>query len=217
MAQLPTGTTFSVATSYASSLPFTSASNATETILGMASTAGLSVGDIVEVSSGWGRLNLRVARIKAVVASTSITLEGIDTTNLTFYPAGTGAGSVRKITAFTTIPQITGAQSSGGDPKNVTYRYLDSDVDYNINDGFSATSLTLDIDADAIGTAGYAALKQLTDVQTNTCLLMTTRNGSKIYRPCTVALNEDPSLQDGQINKVKGSFAGTNRITRYAS
>lgn len=217
MAQLPTGTTFAVATSYAASLPFSAASNATETVLTMAATTGLAVGDIVEITSGWGRINLRVARLKAVVASTSVTLEGIDTTNLTFFPTGTGAGSIRKITGFTTIAQILSSSSSGGDPKTVTYRYLDSDVDYNINDGFNATSLTLEIDADAIGTAGYTALKSLTDVQTTTCLLMTTRNGSKVYRPCTVALNEDPSLSDGQVNRVQAAFNGTNRITRYQS
>ena len=217
MAQVPTGTTFAVASAFGSSLTVSAASNASEAVLTMASTTGLANGDIVEVTSGWGRLNLRYARLKNVVANTSVTLEGIDTTNTNFFPAGSGAGSVRKVTTFTTIGQLTGASSSGGDPKQVNYKYLDSDVEYQINDGFGATSYTLDMDADAIGSAGYTALKALTDVQTNTCLQMTLRNGSKIYLPCTAALNEVPSLQDGQINKVKATFSGNNRPTRYAT
>ena len=107
--------------------------------------------------------------------------------------------------------------SSGGEPKNVNYKFIESDVEYTINDGFSATSYSLDLDADSIGTTGYTALKSLTDVQTNTILKIVTRSGSVMLVPCTVALNESVSFQDGQINKVKASFSGNNRATRYAS
>lgn len=215
MAQVPTGTTFSVATAFGSAKTVSAVTNAAEAVC--TSTAhGLANGDIVEVTSGWGRLNKRYARLKSVTTNDFV-LEGIDTTNTSYFPAGSGTGSVRKVNTFSTIGQITGASSSGGDPKTVTYKYLDSDVEYNINDGFSATSYQLDLDADAIGSAGYTALKSLTEVQSDTCLLMTLRNGSKVYQPCTVALNEAPSLQDGQINKVKAAFNGNNRLTRYAS
>ncbi|MFG6457867.1 phage tail tube protein [Roseateles sp. BYS96W] len=217
MAQVPTGTTVAVAAVFASSLPFTTASNATEAVLGMASTTGLSAGDIVEVTSGWGRLNLRSARIKAVTANVSITLEGMDTTNTTFYPVGVGAGSVRKVTTWQTIDKITGISSSGGDPVSVDYKYMDSDVRYSINDGFNASSYQLTIDADAIGGAGYTTLKSLTDVQTNTILRITTRSGQVNLVPGTVALNEAVQLNDGQINTVTCAVNGNNRLTRYAS
>ena len=62
-----------------------------------------------------------------------------------------------------------------------------------------------------------AALKSLTDVQTNTILRVNTRSGSILLVPCTVALNEAVSFQDGQINRVKASFNGNQRGTRYAS
>jgi len=67
------------------------------------------------------------------------------------------------------------------------------------------------------GTAGYTALKSLTDVQTDTCLKIVLRSGSLIFVPCTVALNEAVSLNDGSINKVKASFNGNNRLTRYSA
>jgi hypothetical protein len=217
MAQVPTGTTVAVATAFGSALPTSSASNAAECVLGMASTTGLSNGDFVEVTSGWGRLNKRLARVKSLSANVSITLESIDTSNTTFFPAGTGAGSVRKVSTWQTIDMITAISSSGGDPITVNYKYMDSDVRYGKNDGFNASSYQLTLDADAIGGAGYAALKSLTDVQTDTALRITTRSGQVNLIPGTVALNEAVQFNDGQINTVVCAFNGTNRLTRYAS
>lgn len=217
MAQVPTGTTVFVASVFASSLTVSAASNATECVLTMASTSGLANGDIVEVTSGWGRLNGRAFRVKSLVANTSITLEGADTTSTTFFPVGSGAGSVRKVTTWQQITQITGISSSGGDPVTVDYKYLESDVRYKINDGFNGSDYTLTLDADAIGSAGYTALKSLTDVQTNTILRVITRSGQINLIPGTVALNEAVAMNDGQINTVTAALSANNRLTRYAS
>lgn len=215
MAQVPTGTTFFIASSYGSAKATTVVTNASEAVVTSAAH-GYSNGDIVEVSSGWGRLHRRVFRVKSVTTDTFV-LEGADTTSTTFFPAGTGVGSVRKVTAFTQITSVMSPTSSGGEPKNVNYKYVESDVEYSINDGFTATSYAMQLDADAIGSAGYTALKTLTDVQTDTCLKMVMRSGSLVFIPCTVALNESVNLQDGQINRVAASFNGNNRLTRYAS
>jgi hypothetical protein len=215
MAQVPTGSLFFVATTFSAVKTTTAVSNATEAVV--SSTAhGFSNGDIVEMSSGWGRLHLRAFRAKSVTTDT-FTLEGADTTNTSFYPAGTGAGSVRKVSTFQQVTTVMNPSASGGEPKNVTYKFVESDIEFNINDGFTATSYALDLDADSIGTAGYTALKALTETQTNTILKVQTRSGSLLFVPCTVALNEAVSFQDGQINRVKASFNGNQRGTRYAS
>lgn len=215
MAQVPTGSTFYVATAFSAVKTTTAVSNATEAVV--SSTAhGFSNGDIVEMTSGWGRLHLRAFRVKSVTADT-FTLEGADTTNTGFYPSGTGIGSARKVSTFQQITTVMNPSASGGEPKNVTYKFVESDIEFNINDGFTATSYAMDLDADSIGTAGYTALKNLTDVQTNTILKVQTRSGSILFVPCTVALNEAVSFQDGNINRVKASFNGNQRGTRYAS
>lgn len=215
MAQVPTGTLFFIASAYATSKNTTIVTNASEAVVTCAAH-GYSNGDIVEVSSGWGRLNLRVFRIKSVATDTFV-LEGADTTSTNYFPPGNGIGSVRKISTFQQITGVMSPASSGGDPKTVNYKFVESDVEYSINDGFAATGYSMNIDADQIGSAGYTALRTLTDVQTNTCLKMQTRSGSLIFQPCTVALNEAVQLQDGQINVVKVAFNGNNRLTRYAS
>jgi len=215
MAQVPTGSTFFIASAFAASKTTTIVTNASEAVVTSAGH-GYSNGDIVEMTSGWGRLNRRNFRIKSVATDTFV-LEGADTSSTTSYPVGTGVGSVRKISTFTQITTTMNPQSTGGDPKTVTYKFIESDVEYSINDGFTATSYTLELDADSIGSAGYTALKTLTEVQTDTSLKIVTRNGALIFQPCTVALNEAIRMQDGQINRVNVSFNGNNRLTRYAS
>ncbi len=215
MASVPTGTTFFIASAYGSAKATTIVSNAAEAVVTSAAH-GYSNGDVVEVTSGWGRLNKRHARIKSVTTDTFV-LEGIDTSNTDFYPTGSGLGSVRKVTTFTQIVQVLGINSSGGEAKNVPYKYYESDVEFSINDGFTAQVRTLELDSDSIGTAGYTALKTLTDVQTDTCLLTQSRSGKKSYQSCTVALNETEQFQDGQINRVVLAVNGTGRAVRYAS
>ena len=212
MASVPTGTTFAVATMFAAAKTISAISNAAEAVV--SSTAhGLLAGDVVEVTSGWGRLNRRVFEVKS--ATTDAFVIAVDTQSQNFYPVGSSAGTVRKVQTWTQISQITGASSSGGDPKTVDYKYVESDVSYSINDGFNATQYTLTIDADAIGTPGFDALKQLTDVQTDTVLRMLSRSGARLYMPSTVSLNDVPSLNDGQINTVSAVFNGNNRPIRY--
>ena len=215
MAQVPTGTTFFIASAFAAAKATTIVTNAAEAVVTSAAH-GFSNGDVVEVTSGWGRLNKRNFRIKGVTTDT-ITLEGADTSVTTYFPVGAGLGSVRKINTFTQVIQVLGIQTSGGDPKSVNYKYMESDVEFSINDGFASSQMTLELDADSIGTAGYTALRALTDVQTDTCLRVNSRNGAVIYLPTTVALNEAVQMQDGQINRVNAVFNSNGRLVRYAS
>ena len=144
MAQVPTGSTFYIASAFAAAKTVTVVTNAAEAVV-TAVAHGLSVGDFVEMTSGWGRLNLRAIRVKTVPTVDTFVLEGIDTTSTTFFPPGTGIGSVRKVSTFTQVTTVMNPASSGGEPKNVNYKFIESDVEYTINDGFrrQATRWTL--------------------------------------------------------------------------
>jgi hypothetical protein len=215
MAQVPTGSTFFVATAFGSPVAVTAISNATEAVV-TAAAHGFANGDLVEMTSSWGRLQKRAFRVKTSLAGTFV-LEGADTSSLSFFPAGGGAGSVRKVSTLVQVTQVMNPNASGGEAKKVTYKYVESDVEYSINDGFSAVNRTFEIDADAIGSAGYTALKALTDVQSDTILKTMSKSGAFTLLPCTVALNEEVIYQDGQINRVKVDFSGNNKSTRYAA
>lgn len=215
MSQVPTGSTFFVASTIAAAKTVSSVTNATEAVV-TSTTHGYSNGDIVIMFSGWGRLNKRAFRIKSVTTDTFV-LEGCDTSSTTFFPAGSGIGTVQKISTWTQVTTIMNPKTNGGDPKKVTYKFIESDVEYSINDGFAATDYEVELDADSIGGAGYTALKSLTDLQTDTVLRIITKSGSFNLIPCTVALNESVQMQEGQINRVKAVFNGNNRAVRYAS
>ena len=215
MASLPSGSTFFVATAFSPAIPFTAITNAAEAVV--TSTAhGLLNNDIVEVTSAWGRLTRRAFRVKNVSAN-NYTLESANTTNTSIYPAGSGTGSVRKVNTFVQLTQTMNPQASGGEPKKVTYKYTEDDNEQTINDGFSATSRSIEIDADAIGTVGYTALRDLTEVQTNTILKTNLKSGSFTLLSCTIALNEEANMQEGQINRVKADFSGNSKSTRYTA
>jgi hypothetical protein len=215
MPTVPTGTIYAVATAFGASQTVTSISNATEAVVSCTGH-GYSNGDYVLITTGWGRLNKRAFRVKSVTTNTFV-LELANTTSTEFFPSGSSAGTVSKVTTFQQISKIMNPQTSGGDPKNITYKYLESDVENSKNDGFTAVQESFEIDADEIGGAGYTALQTLTDVQSDTILKKTLKSGSIILTPCTIALNENVRMQDGQINRCVVSVSASNRITRYAS
>ncbi len=215
MATLPTGTIMSVASAFAAAKTVSGISNAAEAVV--SSTAhGYQVGDIVQLFSAWGRLNRRAIRVKSVTTDTFVA-EGIDTTNLEFFPAGGGAGTARKVSTFTQISKYLNPSQSGGEPKNVTVKFMDEDVETNLNDGFTAVTESFEVDADQFGTAAYTALRTLSEVQTDTILKKTLKSGATIYTPCTIALNENVKLADGSIMTNMVSVNGNGRITRYSA
>ena len=214
MAAVPTGTLFSVATAFGNAVTVTGISNADPAVV-TASAHGFSDGDIVEITSGWGRLNKRVFRVDNSTTGT-FELEGMDTSDTSFFPAGTGTGTAREVSSWQQLSKVMNPSTTGGDPKTVVYKFLESDVEYAINDGFTATSMSLEFDDDDT-TAGYTAMRTLTDSQGNTILKMLMRSGAVVYLPCTLAINDVPRLQDGQINRISAQFAGNNRHTRYSA
>lgn len=216
MASTPSGSRFAVATELAEAKPVTAITNAVEAVC-TAAAHGLVVGDIVVMNSGWDRFDNRVFRIKAITAPDSFTLEGrsADSSNLAQFPAGGGLGTVTKVLTWIDVPQILTSATSGGDPKKVNFRYMASENEQSINDGFNAVSRTLELDADAIDTPGYQAVAKLSDSGDNTVLRTTTKKGATSYLTCTVAMNEEVITQDGNINRVNVDISGKAKSTRY--
>lgn len=215
MASVPTGTIFSIATVFAAAKTVSAISNAAEASVSC-TAHGYSDGDIIQLFSGWGRLNRRAVRVNSATTDAFVA-EGIDTTNTEFFPSGSGGGTAKKITTFRQINKILNPNNSGGEPKNVTVKFVESDVEENINDGFTAITETFDIDADEFGGASYTALVALSEVQTDTVLKKTLKSGSLIFTPCRLAINENVKMPNGSIMTNGVSINGNGRISRYAA
>ena len=215
MARTPSGTVTSVATVLASAKTITGVSNAAEAVV--SSTAhGYSIGDIVMVFSAWGRLNARAFRVKSVTTDTFV-LEGADTTNTDFYTPGGGAGTAQKVTTWVDLDKTLNHSSSGGDAKTVNVKFIESDVEVVLNDGFTAVQRTFEMDADMIGTPSYTALKTLSATDAFTVVRRRAKSGAISLIPAKIAFNEEETLTEGQVVTVRGTVNAQNISTRYAS
>jgi len=89
--QLPNNIAFAVATAFAAAVSITAITNAAEAVASAANT--FAVGDFVEYTGGWSKANGRVFRVK-LATGTTFTLEGLDTTDTSLFPAGAGVGTM---------------------------------------------------------------------------------------------------------------------------
>lgn len=215
MARTPTGTIHSVATVLAAAKTVTGISNAAEAVVSC-TAHGYSNGDIVLIYSGWGRLNFRAFKVKSVTTD-AFTLAEADTTNTDLYTAGAGAGTVRKVTTWVDLDRTMNHSTSGGDSKTVNVKFIESDVEIVLNDGFNAVQRTFDMDADMIGTPAYNALKTLSATDADTVVRRRAKSGAISLIPAKVSFNEEETLSEGQAVTVKGTFNAQNISTRYAA
>jgi hypothetical protein len=100
------GLQLSIASAFGSQFTISALTNASEGVATLSASHGVTVGDLIEITSGWKRLNQRVVRAKTV-ATNDVTLESVNTTSTTDYPAGEGVGTGREITTWTSISQLT--------------------------------------------------------------------------------------------------------------
>lgn len=211
---LPNLTQYAIASAYAAAIAVSAATNASETVLTTPANQ-YAVGDLLEFTSAWTRANARIFRVKAAT-STSVTLEGLDTTSVTFFPAGGGVGSLRKITTWAPMPFMVSFEISGGDPKYTTAEFIDVADELSLPNGFSATSVTMTI-ADDPTLPHHAILKAATDSQKATAIRATLPNGAPLLYNGIIGFNETPSMTKGQIMAVKAGVALQGRVVRYAS
>lgn len=211
--KLPNGAILSIATAFASALTVSAATNANGCELTVTNT--LVDGDYVEYTCGWTKATNRIFRVDAA-DSDSIVLEGLDTSNTTLFPAGGGVGTIRKINTWQQLSKISNFAMSGGDIQTTTEQYLEDDFETEYTTVISAMAFTFDI-ADDVTNAGYLALKTISDVQGDTALMVSLKNGNKNLYKVGVFQKEDPSMEVNTIMKVSTRLSIKNKVVRYAS
>ena len=108
---LPDGSTVALATTYAAKT-ITAISNANPAVVSC-TAHGLTDGDLIELTSGWSRLNGRTFRVASSLTDT-FALEDVDTTDTAVFAAGSGVGTFKEISAWTSVTQILKFEVSGG-------------------------------------------------------------------------------------------------------
>lgn len=213
---LSTGATVSVASTFGAAVTTTAASNEAECILLLDNDpAVFAIGDIVEVTSGWDLLNLRVVRIKAQDA-TSVTLEGVNTTSTLRYPALGGTGSIRKISAWTAVTQIKTLAASGGEQNFTDVTTLADQTQKEIPTTRSVVKTTVDVyDDPSLG--WYAAVQTADDAKAPYGYRLQFLNGVVQYANAYWSAIDTPvvAMNEGVTGQVAIAFAA--KSIRYAS
>lgn len=209
------GTLVAFASTYGTAKTMSAVSNANPAVATLESSHGVVVNDIMEMSSAWPDLDDKILRASAV-STNDVTLEGFSTANTTTFPAGTGTGTVREITAWTNLAQILTVAVEGGDPQYLDYQFLNELRKRRIPLAKAPLNLTFEL-ADDITLAQQASVRAIELAGVPTAMRLTLPNGSKIYLNGYWSMSDMPKLQTGQINSRTIGFALTSLPTEYAT
>lgn len=211
---LPNGALVHIASGTGAALTVSAISNAT-TAVATSTSHGLANGDFVIITSGWSRLTDRVVRVANVTVNT-FDLEGIDTSSTAIYPAGTGAGSVKKVTAWTQLSQILSSSSNGGEQQFLDYQFLEADAAKRIPTFKSPAGLTFTV-ADDPTLAGYIAAKNANDDRIERGLRISLPNNAKLLYLAYISLAPSPTLSVNEVMSVEVTASLLNSPVRYAT
>lgn len=209
------GTQISIASTYLSSKTMSAINNANPAVATLAASHGVIVGDIVEITSGWDRLNGRIARVSAV-ATNDVTLEGIDTSDTSAYPPGTGTGSVREISAWTQISQVTADfGTSGGEQNFADVTTLSDTTQKQIPTTRNPVKVDLPLFDDP-SLSYYSTVNSASESASAVAVRMVFPNGSRLLANAYWGLQKVPTVQDSTLRAaISLSFAA--EPTRYAT
>jgi len=210
--KLPNGAILEIAATLSAAKSVTALSNANPAVA-TAAAHGLAAGDIIVVNSGWTRLNDKVVRISDADSGT-FDLEGIDTTKTTVYTPGAGLGSVREVSTWAQISQITDVATSGGDQQFTTFGFLEEDEDRQLPTTKSPISMTVTV-ADDPALAYVPVCEAADEDKEARPLRLTLPNGSVIYYNAYVSITSTPALSRNNIMTRAITLSLASRPTRY--
>lgn len=209
---LPNGSIMEIAATFSALKPVTAISNANPAVA-TAAAHGMADGDIAVVTSGWTRLNDKVIRVAESDAGT-FEMEGVDTTKATVYTAGSGAGSVRAVSGWAQISQITDSTSSGGDQQFTTFGFLEESDDRQLPTTKSPISMSVTVADDP--DLPYVAVVEAADEDREPRVVrLTLPNGSVIYYNAYVSITSTPTLSRNNIMTRVITLSLASRPTRY--
>lgn len=212
---IATGTQVAIATTYGSAVNMTAITNATEAVTTLGAGHGVVVGDFLEVTSGWDLLNGRIVRAKTV-ATNDITFENINTTSTSNYPAGSGTGTVRRITAWTSVTQVQGVDTGGGDQNYADITTIADRTQKQVPTTRNAQTIDLTVfDDPALGY--YAPAVAAAEASSTIGLRLIFPNNSRIVINSYISVQKMPSVAVNQPLTAKLSFSAYAEPTRYAT
>lgn len=211
---IPEGSLFQFSSTFAATKAITSISNADPAVV--ASVAhGYSDADEVLVTSGWEDATDSVFQVNQTSVD-ALELLGLNSTDTNFFAAGSGTGTMSKISSWQTIPQVLAIATQGGDARFTDVNPLAKRNAIKIPTGFNAASVTLTLGHDP-SNAVYKTMLSLSRSLTKVAFRMVLSGGGKVYGYGYMTVSETPSLNVNQVNQVQSAFSFLGRTISYDS
>lgn len=208
----PEGASFQFSSTFAGAKTITALTNANPAVA--TSTAhGYATNDEILLTSGWEDATDTVYKV-TVIDANSFSIQGLDTSNTTFFPTGSGTGTAQKLTGWTTIPQVLTISSSGGDARFTTITPLAKRNAINVPTGFNATSVTLTMGHDPAD-ANYKTMVGISRTLAKVALKQVISGGAVVYGYGYLNVSEQPSMNNGQANSVQAALTMIGRAISY--
>lgn len=212
----PNGTILSVSTALSDGGNIASMTNANPAVA-TADSSGFTVsqGDIMVLNSNWADATDRVFRA-SVASGSTVTFEGLDTTDTDRFQIGAGDGSIQVVDDWVQISQVREVTKAGGEQNFFQWQYLeDRSSQQKQRPTFkSAKSMTVTLDYDP-AKAWYAALDELDQKGDAVVLRAVLPNGAKLFYYVYPSFDADPSLTMNENMVNTATFSQISRFTRY--
>lgn len=207
------GSKFYIGTTFAASKTVSAITNA-DPAVATSVAHGYADNDELLFASGWEDATDTVFKADQLTADT-FSLLGLNATNTSYYPAGTGVGSAYKLSSWTEIPQVLSVSTSGGDARFTTISPLAKRNDINVPTGFNALSLTLTLGHDPAN-ANYQTMLDIARGLSKTAFKMVLSGGATAYGYGYMSISEAPTMSRNQANQVNAAITMLGRFISYA-
>ena len=210
----PEGSKFYFSNTLAAAKAVTAVSNAAPAVATCVAH-GFADNDELLFTSGWEDATDSVFKADQLTADT-FGLLGLNSVNTSFYPSGSGSGTVQKITNWTEIPQVLTISTNGGDARFTTIEPLAKRNSINVPTGFNAMSVSVTMGHDPAN-ANYQQMVDIARGLSKVAFKMVLSGGAVAYGYGYMSVNEAPTLNRNQANQVTAALTFLGRFMSYAS
>lgn len=208
----PEGTKVYFSTTLAAAKTVTGITNANPAVA--TSTAhGFTDGDELLYEGGWGDINGMIFKADELSANT-VGLVDLDTTDTQWFPAGSGVGTLKKISNWIEIPDLLTLGTDGGDVRYTDIPLLSRRQDVRRATGFNSSSMpfTMVWDPD---NASYRQMLAISRTLRSAAMKIVVGGGAAIYGYGGLNVREAPTFNRNQVMEVGGALTIDSRIMAY--
>jgi hypothetical protein len=208
----PEGSKFYFSSTFAAAKDVTIVSNANPA-LATAIAHGYSDNDPVLFTSGWEDATDSVYQVDQQSVDT-VDIDGLNSSDTTWFAAGAGVGTMQKISSWVEIPQILNIDTTGGDARFTQVEPLAKRNGIAVPTGFNPTQIVLTLGHDPAN-ANYLSMVNISRTLTKVAFKMTIGGGLTGYGYGYLTVSEAPKLARNQANTVQAGISLLGRLITY--